>query len=259
MAGKISRPLRWNFEPFRGINTINLWCEGIERGYDNPIWMTYRQASELGGQVRKGEKGSLVVYADRFSKTETADNGEEIERSIPFLKAYVGFNCEQIDGLPERFQPKRADPLPEPMRHAAAETFLRNTKADIRHGGNRAFYQIGEDCIQLPPYEAFKDNESYLATAFHECAHWTRHETRLNRDMGRTRYGDEGYAKEELVAEISSAFLCADLGITPEIRDDHASYIASWLEVLKNDKRAIFSTAAHAQRATDYLHGLQHG
>lgn len=255
--GRIVRPLRSNYQPYNGVNVIMLWSEAVTQGYNNAVWITYKQATELGGQVRKGEHGSLVVYADRFKKTEKTDNGDDVERSIPFLKAYTVFNVEQIDALPERFHPKPQAPLPEELRHAAAETFTRNTGADIRHSGNRAYYQTSEDRIQLPPFEAFKDAESYYATSLHELTHWTRHESRLNREFGRKRYGDEGYAMEELVAEIGSAFLSADIGITPEIREDHASYIASWLKVLKDDKRAIFAAASHAQRAADFLHQLQ--
>jgi antirestriction protein ArdC len=109
----------------------------------------------------------------------------------------------------------------------------------------------------MPPFETFRDAESYYATLAHECTHWTKHETRLNRDFGRKRWGDEGYAAEELVAELGSAFLCADLGLTPEPRADHASYIENWLRVLRNDKRAIFTAAGHAERAAAFLHGLQ--
>ena len=135
--------------------------------------------------------------------------------------------------------------------------FFAATGAEIRHGGNRAYYAEGADLIQMPPFESFRDAESFAATLAHECVHWTKHEKRLARDFGRKRFGDEGYAREELVAELGSAFLSADLGITPEVRDDHASYIASWLKVLKNETRFIFTAASHAQRAADYLHGLQ--
>jgi len=141
----------------------------------------------------------------------------------------------------------------------AAEAFFTATGADIRYGGNRAFYAPGPDRIQLPPAEAFVDAESYAATKAHELIHWTRHKSRLDRDLGRKHWGDEGYAREEMVAEIGAAFLCAALEITPEPREDHAAYIASWLKVLRNDNRAIFSAAAHAQKAVDYLHGLQGG
>jgi antirestriction protein ArdC len=140
-----------------------------------------------------------------------------------------------------------------------AEAFFSATGATIRHGGNQAFYTMADDRVQMPPFETFQDAESYYATLAHEITHWTRHPKRLEREFGRKRWGDEGYAMEELVAELGSAFLSADLDITLEPREDHASYIAHWLKVLKDDKRAIFSAAAHAQRAADYLHALQPG
>jgi antirestriction protein ArdC len=234
-----------------------LWGEAMARGFACPIWMTYKQASELGGQVRKGEHGSLVVYADRITRTETADNGEESEHSIPFLKGYTVFNCEQIDGLPGHFSAP-AEALLDPVaRIAGAEAFFRNTGADIRFGGDRAYYAIQADFVQMPPFETFRDAESFYQTLGHETCHWTRHSTRLDREFGRKRWGDEGYAAEELVAELGSAFLSADLGLTPEPREDHAAYIESWLRVLKNDKRAIFTAAANAERAAAFLHGLQ--
>ena len=190
--------------------------------------------------------------------TETDDKGEEQEREIPFLKGYTVFNAEQCDDLPAHFTAKVEPPaLPASQRIDAADRFFAATGAAIRHGGTRAFYAEGSDHIQMPPFETFRDAESYAATLAHECVHWTKHEKRLARDFGRVRWGDEGYAKEELVAELGSAFLCADLAITPEVRDDHASYIASWLKALKDDKRLIFTAAAHAQRAVDHLHGLQ--
>jgi antirestriction protein ArdC len=254
--GRIVRPLRANGQPYKGINVLMLWGEALAQGFASPFWMTYRQAQELGAQVKKGEHGSLVVYADRIQKTETGDNGIEVEREIPFMKGYTVFNCEQIDGLSEHFYGRPSPPLPVPDRIAGAEQFAAASGADIRHGGNRAFYAIDADRVQLPPFESFTDAESYYATLLHELTHWTRHPKRLDREFGRKRWGDEGYAAEELVAELGAAFLCADLGITPEPRADHASYIANWLEVLKNDKRAIFTAAAHAQRVADYLHGL---
>src|SRR5208283_4221419 len=147
--------------------------------------------------------------------------------------------------------------LPIARRIEAADKFFAATGAEIRHGGNRAYYAEGEDFVQMPPFETFVDAESYAATLAHECCHRTKPGKRLARDFGRTRFGDEGYAKEELVAELGSAFICADLEITLEIRDDHAAYIATWLAALKNDTRLIFTAASHAQRASDYLHGLQ--
>ena len=217
-----------------------LWGECIMNGYAGPIWMTYKQAQELGAQVRKGEHGSLVVYADRITKTEQDENGQDVEREIPFMRSYTVFNVEQIDGLSDHYYTKPANPLPLSERIAGADAFVSCTGATIRHGGN----------------QAFRDAQSYYATALHELTHWTKHEKRLNRDFGRKKFGDEGYAREELVAELGAAFLCADLGITPDIREDHAAYLGHWLDVLKEDKRAIFSAAAHAQRAADYLAGL---
>jgi antirestriction protein ArdC len=258
-AGSITRPLRFNGLPYSGINVMMLWSEAMEKGYSAPIWMTFRQAQELGGHVKKGEHGSLVVYASTVHKTELdEDSGEEIERDIPFMKGYTVFNVEQIEDLPAHYYATAQAPaLTLAERDEKLEAFFAATKADIRHGGNRAFYQITQDFVQMPPFEFFKDTESYYATLGHETCHWTRHPSRLDRDFGRKRWGDEGYAMEELVAELGSAYLCADLGITPEIRDDHSAYIASWLKVLQNDKRAIFTAAAHAQRAADFLHALQ--
>jgi len=256
-AGRITRPLRHNGIPYRGVNVLLLWGEALEKGYAAALWMTYKQAQELGAQVHKGEHGSLVVFADRFTKTETNDKGIAIEHEIPFMKGYTVFNVEQIDGLPAHFYAKPSNPLPLSERIAHADAFVTATGAEIHHGGNMAYYAPVCDIIQLPPFEAFKDKESYYSTALHELTHWTRHEKRLARDFGRQRFGDEGYAREELVAELGSAFLCADLGITPDIRDDHAAYLGHWLKILKDDKRAIFSAAAHAQRAVDFLQQIQ--
>ena len=256
-AGAVSRPLRAGGIPYRGVNVLMLWASAIEKGYNCPLWLTYKQAAELGGQVRKGEKGSLVVYANSFTKHETDDKGADVEIEIPFMKGYTVFNAEQIDGLPAHFYATVTPNNNAIERLESAERFFATTKATIQHGGNRAFYSYDRDLVQMPELQTFRDGESYYATLAHEMTHWTRHSSRLDRDLGRKRFGDAGYAMEELVAEIGAAFLCADLGITPETRDDHAAYIASWLQVLKNDKRAIFTAASHAQKAADYLHGLQ--
>ena len=258
-AGKITRPLRGNGQAYNGINVLMLWSMAMDKGYSAPIWMTFRQAKELGGSVRKGEKGSPVVYANKLTVKDTdTTTGEDIEKKIPFMKAYTVFNVEQIDDLPAHFYASAELPkIDETQRHKAAEDFAAATKAEIGHGGNRAFYSVDADRVQMPHFEFFEDSESYYGTLIHELTHWTRHSSRLDRSLGRKRWGDEGYAMEELVAELGSAFLCADLGITPQVREDHASYIGNWLEVLKNDKKAIFAAAAHAQRAADFLHGLQ--
>lgn len=244
--------------PYRGINVLMLWGAAMEKGYATPIWMTFKQAHELGAHVRKGEHGSLVVYANTITRTDTdEETGEESEREIPFMKGYTVFNVEQIDGLPAHFTAPAETVLDPVERIAHAEAFFANTGAVVRHGGNRAFYTITGDYVQMPPFECFRDRESYYATLAHELTHWTRHSSRLGRDFGRKRFGDESYAMEELVAELNAAFLSADLGLTPSPREEHAAYIAGWLKALKNDKRAIFTAAAHAQRAADYLHGLQ--
>jgi antirestriction protein ArdC len=256
-SGRVTRPLRHNGIPYRGVNILILWGEALAKGYAAPHWMTYRQATALGAHVRKGEHGTLVVYTDTCTRTETNDEGDDVERHIPFLKSYTVFNVEQIDGLPAPYHATPApqgDPLP---LIASAEGFFAATGAVVRHGGDRAYYAPGPDVIQLPPPEAFRDAASYAATKGHELVHWTKHATRLARDFGGTRFGDAGYAREELTAELGAAFLCADLGITPEPREDHAAYLASWLRALRADTRAIFTAAAHAQRAVDYLHSLQ--
>jgi antirestriction protein ArdC len=257
-AGRITRPLRANGIPYRGINILMLWSEALEKGFEAPTWMTFKQALELGAGVRKGERGSLVVYASKLSRTETdAETGEESERAIPFIKGYTVFNVDQIDGLPAHYYGKPEAQIDALARIECADAFAARTGADIQHGGAKAFYSPARDRVQMPPFECFRDVPSYYATLIHELTHWTRHKTRLDREFGRKRFGDEGYAMEELVAELGAAFLCADLGLTPEPRDDHAAYIASWLKVLKDDKRAIFTAAGHAQRAADFLHGLQ--
>jgi antirestriction protein ArdC len=256
-AGRITRPLRANGQAYRGINVLMLWGAASERGYSAPIWMTFKQAQELGGHVRKGEKGNLVVYANTITKTETDENGQENERDIPFMKGYTVFNVEQVEGLPAHFYALAERPAETVQRIAHAEAFFAATGADIRHGGDRAFFSPAEDRVQMPPIEAFREPEAYYATLAHEMTHWTKGAGRLDRDFGRKRFGDSGYAMEELVAELGAAFLCADLALSPEPRDEHAAYLAHWLAVLKEDKRAIFSAAAHAQRAADYLHGLQ--
>lgn len=250
----VSRPLRHNGEPYAGINVLTLWCSSMERGFHSSTWMTFKQALELGGAVRKGEKGSPVVYASSMTKTEeNASSGEQQERNIPFLKSYTVFNIEQIDGLPDRFGGRVESIVNSDERVVHAEAFFKATGALIRHGGDRAFYAPGPDVIQMPAFEVFRDAQSYYATLAHEATHWTSHKTRLDRSFNQKRFGDEGYAREELVAELGAAFLCADLGLALNERTDHADYLGFWLKVLKGDKRAIFAAAAHAQRAAEFL------
>ena len=256
-AGHISRPLRAGGKAYRGVNVLMLWASAMECGFNSPLWITYKQAAELGGQVRKGEKGSLVVYADTITRSGTDDKGADVETTIPFMKGYSVFNAEQVDGLPGHFYATVAPINKDIDRIETTEQFFAATGITIRHGGNQAYYSPSQDIVQMPEFHSFRDAESYYATLAHEMTHATRHESRLNRDLGRKRFADAGYAMEELVAEIGAAFLCADLGITPETREDHAAYLGSWLKVLKDDKRAIFTAASHAQKAADHLHSYQ--
>jgi antirestriction protein ArdC len=241
------------------MNVLLLWSEGVARGYSSPTWMTFKQALEVGAAVRKGETGTTVVFASRFTKSEADDHGNEVEREIPFLKAYTVFNVEKIDGLPDRFHHRPAPVLNPVERIDHADEFFRNTGALIRHGGNQAYYSPVTDHIQMPPFETFEDAAAYVATLSHETVHWTAPTARVGRDLSRYAKDKSERAREELIAELGSCFLCADLGIAPELepRPDHASYLQAWLEILSDDRRAIFQAAAHAQRAVSYLHGLQ--
>jgi antirestriction protein ArdC len=259
LSGRVNRPLRHNGQPYTGLNVLLLWSEGMARGFSSVMWMTLRQANELGALVRKGESGTIVVYASRFTKTEKNAGGGDVERDIPFLKAYTVFNCDQIDGLPEHYY-RRPEPVADPVaRIAHADRFFANTGAVIRHGGSQAFYQPSTDTIQMPNFQAFRNMESYYAVLGHETTHWVGASHRLNRDLSRYHKDSTDRAREELCADIGASFVCADLGIVPELepRPDHASYVASWLKLLDGDRRAIFQAAAHAQRAVVYLHDLQ--
>ena len=254
VAGPIHRPLRSCGTPYRGINVLMLWVMAEVQGYTAPIWMTYKQAQALGGQVSKGEKSALVTYSGTVEKEgEGGDDGSEGGgQTIRFRRGYSVFNVEQIDGLPAHYYATH-DSAPNPDAPIAeAEAFFAAIGADIRHGGLRAFFSPGLDHIQMPPFEAFDGAASYYETVAHEAVHWTSHESRLDREMpGETP--KERYANEELVAEIGAAFLAAELGLAIEPREDHAAYIANWLQALKNDKRLIFKAAAEAQKAADYL------
>lgn len=259
LEGRITRPLRHTGEAYTGINVLLLWSESLNRGFEAPLWMTYRQAGQIGAQVRQGETGATVVYASRFTKTETDARGDEVERDIPYFKTYTVFNCDQIDGLPEHYYHRPGKIIDPVSRIEHADRFFKHTRAVIRHGGSKAFFAPASDHIQMPPFESFRDAESYVAVLCHEATHWTAPEHRVGRDLSRYHKDRTERAREELIAELGSCFLCADLGIVPELepRPDHASYLHSWLRVLKDDKRAIFQAAAHAQRAVVYLHSLQ--
>lgn len=256
MANQVMLPLRSNGVPYTGINTIILWATAVEKGFSSPHWMTMRQANAMKGKVRKGEKSTQVVFADKLVKEETDASGQKQEVTIPYLKAYWVFNASQIEGLGEDFYctPVIERPNPE-QRIEALETFFAQTKATI-YTGKQAAYYLGKDSIEMPPFESFIDAPSYYGTLAHEVTHWTRHPSRLNRDFNRKRWGDEGYAKEELVAELGSCFLSAELGLEPPI-GEAAAYIQSWLKELRDDKRLIFQAASHAQKAVEYVKGLQ--
>ena len=257
-GGQLNLPLRATGEAYRGINVLMLWASASENGFSSPTWMSFKQAQDMGAHVRKGEKGTMVVYAGTLTRTELNEQtGEEDERGIPFLKSYSVFNADQIEGLPERFIRSPVNILDPSQRIEQAERYVAATGAEVRNGGSMAFYQMDRDMVQMPNFETFREPEGYYGTLLHELTHWTRHKSRLDRSFGRERWGDEGYAAEELVAELGAAFLCADLQITPTVRKDHAAYIGNWLKVLKNDKRAIFTAASYAQKAADFLNGLQ--
>jgi antirestriction protein ArdC len=257
LEGRITRPLRHNSMPYTGINILMLWATASEKDFALPHWMTFKQALELKGNVRKGEKGTQIVYADQIVKPEENSDGKTEMTRIPFLKTYTVFNASQIENLPAHYYetPEPVEVNPE-ERKDELENFFAQTKADI-HTGKQAAYAITVDKIEMPPFETFTTALDYYSVLSHEITHWTRHPTRLDRDFGRKKYGDEGYAKEELVAELGSCFLAADLGFEPMPEQHHAAYIQSWLKALKDDKRLIFSAASHAQKAVEFLHSLQ--
>jgi antirestriction protein ArdC len=238
--------------PYSGINILLLWSAVIEHGWPAQGWLTFGQALEVGGHVRKGEQGTTVVYADRFTpnaerERATRDGGEA--RSIAFLKRFTVFNIAQCEGLPDRFA--QIAPPPSSLHQIVeVEALIAACPADFRIGGPKAFYSPADDYVQVPPQPVFFDPINYYRTALHELGHWTGHGSRLARDQSGP-FGSAAYAREELCAEMTSAFLCASLAIQPTVR--HSDYIASWLDVLRADNRAIFRAASHASRAADYL------
>jgi len=241
--------------PYSGINVLILWGEVIEKSYTAQSWLTFRQALALGGHVRKGERGTTIVYADRFipddARRLAAQSGGEA-RAIPFLKRFTVFNTNQIDDLPDQIA-KAAPPPPLGTIEPRVEALIKATGIDFRIGGNRAFYNPSQDYVQVPPPPAFFERINWHRTALHELGHASGHSSRLNRDLSDS-FGSRKYAFEELVAEMNAAFCCASLGITPTVR--HADYLASWLEVLREDNRAIVRAASLASKAADYLLGF---
>ena len=237
-------------KPYRGINTLCLWAAAQAKGYERGEWATYAQWQDKGAQVRKGEKSTTVVFWKFANNTESEDSDESPKSGsrLLFTRGYSVFNAAQVDG----YTPKAEPDMPLPERIERAEQFFRTVGADLRHGGNRAYYSVDGDFIQMPPFGAFRENVAYYSTLAHEHTHYTAKDNRCDRVLGK-RFGDMAYAAEELIAEIGSAFVLATLGLSTEPREDHSQYIASWLKVLKADSRAIFTAASKAQQATDWL------
>ena len=240
---------------YSGINILILWGAVIQHGFPGQGWLTYRQAQSLGGNVRKGERGTTVVYADRFvpddEKRRARETGEEAQ-AVPFLKRFTVFNAAQCENLPEDVAIV-APPPPPGLIEPKVEALIRATGIDFRIGGNRAFYVPALDHVQVPPPQAYFEPINWHRTALHELGHATGHPSRLGRDLT-GGFGTKKYALEELVAEMNAAFCCASLGIVPTVR--HADYIGSWLEVLREDNRAIVRAASQASKAADWLLGF---
>ncbi len=238
-------------KPYRGINTVCLWAAAQAKGYERGEWGTYQQWQERKAQVRKGEKSTLVVFwkfANNAADSQDGDEHEQGRSRLLFTRGYSVFNAAQVDG----YTPKPDADTPIEQRIESAEQFFRGINARVVHHGNRAFYFPADDTITLPPFAAFFTPTDYYSTRAHETGHWTAHASRCNRELGK-RFGDNAYSVEELIAELTAAFTLAHLGLSSEPRPDHAQYIASWLRVLKADKRAIFTAASKAQQAADFM------
>jgi antirestriction protein ArdC len=241
--------------PYRGGNVLGLMISGMRRGYTDPRWLTYKQAHDNGWQVRKGEKASLIEFWDvGRTKDDEGEPDADKPRARMVHKIYAIFNAAQIEGIP---------PLELPARKPfeviqAGEDMLRNSGADIRHGGAKAFYSPKGDYVQMPPKECFTDEPHYYSTCLHELAHWTGAKHRLNRLTDKQPFGSPAYAHEEIVADLASLYMSAELGI-PYNPSDQASYIHHWIQVLKNDKNEVFRAAADASKICDYLHSLENG
>lgn len=237
---------------YNGINVLLLWIATTNNSYSSHGWVTFKQAKDLGGHVRKGEHGERIVFWKFLEKKEKDSvTGKETKKTIPMAKLYTVFNVEQCEGL--KLPKRETVELNDHERHEAAEALIAASNAVVKHGGDKACYIPAKDEINMPELGLFKNAESYYATHLHELTHWTGHKTRCDRDL-KGRFGTESYAAEELVAELGAAFLCSELGIQGELR--HASYIKSWLRVLKQDKRAIFTASSLATKAAEFLHGL---
>ena len=242
---------------YSGVNILILWHHVVRAGFATQTWLTYRQAQEMGGHVMKGERGVTACHADTFipkAERERAEQDGDEPGRVAFLKRFTLFNVEQCEGLPEDAYAGAA-PLPEAEIIPQAERLIEATGADFRIGGTKAFYVPSQDFIRVPPQPAFFEQVNYYRTCFHELGHWTGHPSRLARDL-KGQYGSKGYAREELVAEMAGAFVCAALQIAPTVR--HADYVACWLDVLREDKRAIFRAASMASKAADFILESEH-
>lgn len=240
---------------YRGVNILTLWVEAEEKGYQDPHWATYQQWQTLGKQVARGERAAHGVFWKRYEGNATVPVEETEDDTSPvrlFGRSFSLFNACQTEG----YEPPEVLPVNTHERIASAEAFFGSLGADIRHGGSRAYYRTSDDHIQMPQFEIFREPVAYYGTLAHEATHWSGHKSRLDRDLS-GRFGDEAYAAEELIAELGAAFVAVSLGLTPEPRPDHAQYVHSWLNVLKNDPKAIFTAASHAQKAADFLYQLQ--
>ncbi len=247
---------------YQGINIPSLWVDQQHKGFASNHWATFKQWRMHGAQVRKGEHGSPIIFYKSVNKTNERDDAVSEEIQIPVMRSYTVFNADQVDGYDHR----DAAPINKTdlvSRIANVDRFCASTCADIRHGGNAAFYNRAGDFIVMPDTVAFLETpdatatENYYSTLLHELTHWTGAPHRLDRDKAKTNRERKRYAFEELVAELGAAFLCARLGITQTPRDGHALYIKSWLQALQNDKGFVFKAAAQAAKATDYLNKLQ--
>lgn len=239
---------------YSGINILLLWSALIDHDFPSQRWLTFRQAAQLGGTVRKGEHGTMLVFADRFvperEKARARNSGDEPVQ-VPFLKRFTVFNVAQCQGLPPESDADRVGAVPRSdLILPRAQALIDASGARFRIGGNHAFYAPVDDLVVVPAAEAFFEPVNWHRTALHELGHWTGHKSRLNRDQ-RGAFGSPAYAREELVAEMAGAFVCAALGIEPTVR--HADYLASWLGVLRQDRRAIVRAASAASRAAELL------
>lgn len=252
----VSRPLRACGTPYRGINVLWLWMAADAAGWSSPYWLTYRQARIQGGQVRKGERGTVAIFYKSYrQETEDEQTGDAHADTRRVLKSFIVFNACQVDGLPERFFPAPKAHAEPTARDRELDLFFSSIPARLRHFGDEAYYRPVPDDITMPDPAAFTDLDHYRATLAHELAHWTGHPSRLARDLA-GRFGSDAYAMEELIAEMAAAMLGAELGLPVAHLDHHASYVASWLKVLKADSRAVLTAAAKAEEACSLLLGF---